>query len=172
MPPVVLGDFAVPIERTGEHRFPLHASPAEEKEGTKKINNNTLGHTALFAVHEGCSKQWERRSKCLDSKTAGERLLREGTTDLTPSSSAGLLERLNLEGHSCVRANLGLIFQVWTAWKRCPQKDTACGLSTTETAFWFHVVLKPKRRRWNGREMSIQGQRNQRTQQHVLKQPY
>lgn len=39
MPPVVLGDFAVPVERTGEHRFPLHASPAEEKEGTKKINN-------------------------------------------------------------------------------------------------------------------------------------
>lgn len=136
------------------------------KRGDKKNQQHTLGHTALFAVHEGCSKQRERRSKCLDSKTAGERLLREGTTDLTPSSSAGLLERLNLGGRSCVRANLGLIFQVWTAWKRCPQKDT------TETAFWFHVVLKPKRRRWNGREMSIQGQRNQRTQQHVLKQPY
>lgn len=32
VPPVVLGDFAVAIERAGEHRFPLHASPGGERE--------------------------------------------------------------------------------------------------------------------------------------------
>lgn len=32
VPPVVLGDFAVTVEGTREHRFPLHTSPGEEEE--------------------------------------------------------------------------------------------------------------------------------------------
>lgn len=80
-------------------------------------------------------------------------------SDPTPISLAGLLERLPLEGRSCVCARLGLIFQVWAACKRRPLKRA----QHHETAFCFHTALKPSRRRQNCRETSAWAASNKET---------